>query len=501
VNKTRNQVKDWIAQKRFIFPLLAFLLPLVIRAVPEILMGPYVIGFDTIGFYIPNSLLWLHGGLNLGDFLSTAPLFYTIYMSIVAIGGSPVYVLKIISPLLLGFLGVAMYGYAKKGLIWSSSKSVFAALLGTIYFVALRASWDQLREELGLIFFFVTIMLMLSDLKSKSWKRYLVLSLSMMAVVMSHQLVSVLMFGVIIVTVVRNLLQKDFNESVRLIVTSLPAVLYFFILYSRILLYSGIGYSNDVSPLTGFVSYESMMVNTGGFFLYCFLPLLPLVVVGLWKFGNLQLKSWLFVSFVLSLLPLSFVNPYRWILMLVYPFAFYATDALSGLKLSKWKNFKQIFRKTAMLYLILSTAILSVGFIFTTPEDPFFYFNVNALNSYSYQIPTSMLQNTISIADCHNVVKTLQWFKDSMNSSALLLTHRVFYGWALLTIDRNQAVNYEFDDPVNAAMLVTREGNTQIYIIWWVNGKGWDGLSSLPQSFHEIYRSGDMALYQYSPNG
>ncbi len=77
-------------------------------------MGPYIVGFDTLGFYVPNALLWLHNGVNLGDFLATAPLFYTFFMSIVAIGGSPVLVLKIIPPLLLGFLSLSMYAMRKE---------------------------------------------------------------------------------------------------------------------------------------------------------------------------------------------------------------------------------------------------------------------------------------------------------------------------------------------------------------------------------------------------
>ena len=116
-----NDVKDWITQKWLIFPLLAFIIPLIVRTIPEILMGPYIVGFDTMGFYVPNTLLWLHNGVNLGEFLATAPLFYTIFISIVAVGGSPVIVLKIIPPLLLGFLGLSMYAYAKRGLGWSLS--------------------------------------------------------------------------------------------------------------------------------------------------------------------------------------------------------------------------------------------------------------------------------------------------------------------------------------------------------------------------------------------
>ena len=211
--KVPNHIKTWITQNRNIFPLLAFIIPLAIRAIPEILMGPFIIGFDTLGFYVPNTLLWLHNGVNIGNLLATAPLFYVIFMSIVAAGGPIVFVLKIIPPLLLGFLSLSMYGYAKKGLSWSPSKSTFVAILGTVYFVALRASWDQLREELGLVFFFVVLTLLINS-KDNSWKRYVALSLAMMAVVLSHQLVSVLMFGVIVFTIAYNLFHKDFGSSI-----------------------------------------------------------------------------------------------------------------------------------------------------------------------------------------------------------------------------------------------------------------------------------------------
>jgi hypothetical protein len=257
-----NSKDNWISRKWFIPLLMAFFIPLAVRIIPEVLMGPYLVGFDTVGYYVPNTLLWLQGGLHLGSFLATAPLFYILYMPLVAIGGSPVYILKVIAPLLLGFLGLAIYSYAKKGLAWSSPKSLFVALLGTLYFVALRTSWDQLREELGLIFFFVALMLILPNLKDKSWKNYLVLSLAMLTVVLSHQLVAVLLFGVITVTILYTLRRKQVNQSINLIVTSLPAALYFVIVYLSGILQSNIfGYSNEVSPLTGFTSYQLMLVN------------------------------------------------------------------------------------------------------------------------------------------------------------------------------------------------------------------------------------------------
>ncbi len=38
------------------FGLAAFLIPLGIRAIPEIIVGPYPVGFDTIAFYVPSTL-------------------------------------------------------------------------------------------------------------------------------------------------------------------------------------------------------------------------------------------------------------------------------------------------------------------------------------------------------------------------------------------------------------------------------------------------------------
>jgi hypothetical protein len=499
-----NNVKDWITQKWCIFPLLVFVIPLIVRVIPEILMGPYIVGFDTLGVYVPVTLLWLHNGVNLGSILSTAPLFYTIFFSIVAAGGSPVWALKIIPPLLLGFLGLAMYVYARKGLEWSPVKSVVPALLGTVYFVALRISWDMLRTELGFIFFFVFLTL-LSIKKTNSLKNYLMLSLVMVAVVLSHQLVAVIMLGVVLSTILFRLIRRNFNQLTKLSVASLPSVLFFVIVNLSYVTNSGfIDYSTNIgSPLaswTGFTSYQYMLISEVGFFLYCFLFLLPLVLISLKGFRNLQLGSWLIFSFILLLIPIVSVSPFRWVLMLIYPLAFYTTDALSWFKKVKWKHCGLIMQRIAIWYLVLSVTILSVGYVFMTPERPFVYFNSQAVNYFSYQIPSSMLQNTVSITDCRDTTNALQWFKDNLNDSALLLTHTAFYGWALLTIDNEQISYYEFNDPVNAATTVAQGGRTQIFLIWWINGEGWYGEPTLNSSFHEVYHSGKIAIYNYEIN-
>lgn len=44
------------AIREYRFALAAFLIPLGIRAVPEIIVGPYPVGWDTIAFYVPSTL-------------------------------------------------------------------------------------------------------------------------------------------------------------------------------------------------------------------------------------------------------------------------------------------------------------------------------------------------------------------------------------------------------------------------------------------------------------
>ena len=95
-----------------VFLFLAFFVPLVVRIVPEILMGSYVVGFDALAYYVPNTLVWLRDGVGFWSFLATAPFLYALLMGITAVGVPIVASLKVLGPLLLGLLGVAVYFYA-----------------------------------------------------------------------------------------------------------------------------------------------------------------------------------------------------------------------------------------------------------------------------------------------------------------------------------------------------------------------------------------------------
>src|SRR5438552_2364054 len=58
-----GMIAEWLGRtaSTYRFALAAFLVPLFIRSIPEIFVGPYPIGWDTIAFYVPNTLDWATG--------------------------------------------------------------------------------------------------------------------------------------------------------------------------------------------------------------------------------------------------------------------------------------------------------------------------------------------------------------------------------------------------------------------------------------------------------
>ena len=478
------------------FPLLAFLIPLVIRAIPEILMGPYMVGFDTLGYYVPNTLLWLQNGVAFWNFLAIAPFLYILLMGATSIGVPIVLSLKVMSPLLLGFLGLSVFLYAKRVLSWSPKKSLLAVFFATLYFVALRVSWDMLRTEIGLIFFFVTLILLKEE--GRSIKKGILLSFSMLAVVFAHQLVSVLMFAIVLATIARFCLDKKIFELRRLIIFSVPSLCLFFVVVFANYLVSpqfsiASGFLGQESEgflaLFGFSSYIDMVADTIGFLAFCYLPIIPFVLLGIKKFkSNLQLKVWVFwilLSLSLTIVsPNAFfaVYPYRWTLLLVYPLAFYAVAGFANLKLNVHK---------VCVGLIL--AMFSLGLIVLPNNLAFPYYAC-----YSNYVPTSMLQNTVALSEAKDTVTALQWVQNNMPLNANLLVHDVFYGWSLLSLNDDQLISYGYANPeTKAKKLFKNDSTCQLYLIWWINGSGWHGQPNVSSAFSPVYESGKIAIFIY----
>jgi hypothetical protein len=501
VTQVRNPAKNWLRQNgRILFPFLAFAIPFMLRVIPEILMDPYLTGFDTAGYYLPNTLNWMSNSGNFWAFMADAPLMYIAVLGVISTGVPIVFSFKVLAPLLLGLLGFVIYFYANKTLLWSSKKSLLVVLFATLYFVALRVSWDMLRSEFGLVFLFAALIFLKSG---RSLRNSILLFVFMVMIVFSNQLVAVIMFGIVFATVLRFYIDKKKFELRRLIIcTAVVAFLFLLTVYamSSISNFSLIGgipskASGEDMALLGFTSYSDLVFSSASFLVFCYLPLLPLLIIGLRYFkSNIQLKAWAGLIFLILLIIIIIPNislavyPYRWILLLTYPLAFYAVDVFSHVK-------RNLYRICLGLGMGLILATLSVSFIALPNNQALSYYS-----AFPAYVPKSMLQNTVQLSDCQDTTNALQWAKNNVPSNGSLLVHDVFRGWATLALNTNQLYHYVFDDPETVAQELTKtSSSTSLYLIWWINGTGWYGQSTVAASFKEIYHSGNIAIYHYEP--
>lgn len=476
-------------------PLFAFLIPLAVRAVPEVLMGPYLVGFDSIAYYVPFVYSWIRYGVDFWGFLAEVPLLYCTLTLTALLGVDLVLAIKVLAPLLHGFLALAVYGFSSRALGWTPRKSLLATLLVTLYFVALRISWDQLRNELALIFLFMALTMIHKG--CRGWKDFALLPLTMILVALSHELVTVILFVIVGATVLHLLFKREHVEARGLALASMPAAsLFLFIFYAKYRVSSGEFLSVLLSfpakepegwlSLHGFSSYPDMVINMVGFLLYCHLLLLPLAIMGAESLKNFSIKSWTIWSLAAILLPVvtqsAWFGGYRWVLMMTYPLSFYVTEGLTKIRV-----------RSRRLLVFFTLGILAAAFV----AMPYGY-GIFAIRQYTVYIPSSMLQNSVPLNDCEDTVNVLRWLKSDMEGEARLLTHRAFYGWALLTLNENRVIQYEYENPERMARDAAQLGYAPLYLIWWVNGFGWYGQPTVSPSFREAYRSGRIAVYIYT---
>src|SRR3989442_2762108 len=170
----------------------AFLVPLGIRIIPEILSGPYPVGWDIIAYYIPNTIDIVSGRMDIWGMITSPPVMYAIVVpAYILTKANLVLIFKVLGPILYGFLGWSIFWFCQRRLHWSGIKALYAVLFISTYFVTLRISWDAYPAELGLALFLVAQSIVLPPSAKSVIGRVSLLSLA----VLSNQLVGVLVVG------------------------------------------------------------------------------------------------------------------------------------------------------------------------------------------------------------------------------------------------------------------------------------------------------------------
>jgi hypothetical protein len=245
---------------------------------------------------------------------------------------------------------------------------------------------------------------------------------------------------------------------------------------------------------------------------------LPLLLIGFLRIRDSFLWCLLTIGIFVPVTAVFFPStslPYwnRWVYILVYPLMFVVAEGFDRLW-HTWPNAKKKFKHltpklVAALYLLLLLT-LSGFYLTTSPEHAFPYFS--QYNPYLSQIPSSMLQTTVSVEDAPALVDCFNWLNKCAGNDSVVVCHYALYDWATIFLKNKSIISTPLDNLgtnpqtkalqayflVSAANSSLAVGHVEIFTVWWVSGKGWFQIPTLPVEFRVVYESGNMAVYSYN---
>jgi len=505
---------DRLLKNRHVYPLL-FFVGALLRGFPEAIVAKYPVGYDTTAHYPFNILNF--NKLDFGEMLLQAPLFYIIAHASIQLPGVDVFAfLKTAGPILYGMLCASFYFLLKNAVGWRDKTAPFGALIFELQVVTLRLSWDMFRLELGLILMFTTLGLLV---RKSSRTDYLVASLTV-ATVLAHQIASLIFFFSSFWFVIRRTrLRKKFLSS---LTPLLPGgILFILVLYAtlyippptdpRIMSTGPSGHFLsyfEIDPRLLEGSYFIIARNIGMLMLFCYGLILPFIIKGFKRNEILDpvLVMLLLGSFSPLIVPfMSFPAVYwRWILLLVIPFAAYAACGLVKLK--------RVWRKRAIGVWLILLFFMSLSFGYAsgtlplrsmyfqlkgeTPKAPspnkISYGIIESVNTY---VPVGLVASSTSVGDVTSVIDdciaSLEWLDKNAPSESCLLTEERFTSWARLhTSNEIKLAIYGGLTPVNKILEeIESHEFTHIYMIWYSDVQ--------IEEFKEAYRHDTIAIYEY----
>ncbi len=463
--------------------LAAFLVPLSIRSIPEILSGPYPVGWDIVAYYIPNAIDIASGRMNIWGMITSPPVMYAIVVPVYWLSrANLVLIFKALGPILYGLLGWSIFRFCQRRLHWSSKKALYAVLFTSAYFITLRISWDAYQAELGLTFFLLPESASLHSSARSALGRVSLLSLA----VLSNQLVGVLVVG----TQLATLVFPSIRKSTRLIPLQFsPIALFLVILYATMQTTLAPGLS-----IVGPGANLSILTTNLAFLFYAYIFLIPLLLFGIKLRERSVFLPWMIVCVIglaMSALPGQVFQDigYRWVLLLSLPLLLLAYEGYSKLRVSgafMRRNWGGVLR----VLVIISLSGSAISYAILPAQSALTLYTV-----FTQYVPTSMVQSSLPSSDYPNVVNAMLWVDSHLDPNSVLITQQAFYGWArsYLSPDK-QVLNSLLSSPNSA---IDQTGSyTHVLTVWWIEGAGWFQ-GSFPAGAKPLVRFGDLAVYEY----
>jgi hypothetical protein len=348
---------------------------------------------------------------------------------------------------------------------------------------------------LGLTFILLSLPL-IEDMKGP--RKQALLSVLIVLAVAADQLTGVIGLVLVGARALTALTRKQQNEFAGMVRLALPGVVLFLATAYAGLIVPGIGLVSQQAPVPTFTSASLSL----GFLGYAYLALVPLILIGLGKVRNIELRTWsLFCIAIVVTAILPYFGPivesYRWSLLLDIPLCIFAAAGLYKIvesvhpRIGWVSNFHRLILPTFSAVLMVSAML----YIALPAQQAMVYYT-----AYPELLPTSMIQNTIPLSDLGNLRSLLDSAAARINSRTVLITHQAIYGWARAYLPslNSQLINYQYNAPLSGVEMAKSEGYSSILMIWWIEGSGWHNQPNIPSGFSVLLQNGDLALYTYN---
>ena len=493
----------------------------IIRLVPELLAFPFPIGFDTIyyAFAMKNGVIIAHWS----NFFTSSWLLNAFIVPLYSLlQADPFLLLKIVAPLLFGLNVAGVYWFSRKMLGWNLRTGVLTGLFFALQLASLRISWDLLRNTLGL----GILLFALSYVKEVNSKRGFVLFASLALLgVFAHEYAAVTLLVVVFGLLGWRLAKRKLDStSIRLGLASLPALIVFLVgmglrffpvsyaVETNVIDAVGdvmsanvgglpflVNYLHIQNSIDSYASYFNLALSVGLLFAVLFLPYLFSVMNGFFRNEVLNLWTGLLLIGAFGCLIIPFVALqywYRWMFMLVYPFAFYAVNGFGKL-LSKFRekniHFSSWFSNRKAATMALITFSLGIAYLATPVLMVYTTVSVPAVTGTYLYFSTSP---TVPYEDVSSVVKAMGWLNNHMETASCVALQHAFLFWGELYLDKSHEIVH-FETNVDSALNTGfNNGFHSVLLVWWNEPIGWYGIS-VPASFVRVQDFGRISVYMY----
>jgi hypothetical protein len=496
---------------------LIFFCGFLVRLVPELLAGAVPIGFDTVYYaaVMKSGVIWA----NWGSFFTSTWLLHALTVPLYSLSQiDPFLLLKVVAPMLYGLNVAGIYWVGQKILGWNPKLCLAAAGFFALQLAALMISWDMLRNELGM-----GLLLFALPFVGKIGTRrdFAVFSFLSLLTVFAHEYAGSALVGIVLGVVGWRFLRKSCGSAEGLTVLAvLPALAVFSIgmflrvfpiNYSIATTYLSTGevsvgrfgfFANYLATNDGvfyYPSYVNLLVDVGLLFAFLYLSYLFLV----WKgfFRNGVLNAWtvllLLGAFGCLVVPFfAFDYWSRWMLMLVYPFTFYAVNGLY--KLLRGSNAAKTrisgFSKKAVygavgVTVLLGSVYLATPLLMNTVKVGVFILpNVSAHFSSAPAVPYQ---------DVGGVTQAETWLNENMPSDSVVIVNHVLILWDQLYLAKSHVRIQFWNDAGLALDDALERGFHSVYFVWWNKDIGWYDVSVPPQ-FLRLRDFGRISVYEFA---